>query len=462
MNQTPNIKGIRIRTVNLVMLAISLVLFLIVLYITVQISREYKATVHAMNNYINWSNATHAIQTGTDYLTEQARLYAQTLNKENADNYFHELYSNRSREKALEFLADHNLHSEDPNHDCGLKRALELSNALAFREIYVIRLLAEATGEKLENFPANVRHTRLSAADRTLPPEEKIARARDMLFNPDYQHAKKDIHNTLNQFVSEHMEATRMHQQEQAHELGRVLAEQRVVLIALCLLNILTFSMIIVLIVKPLQVYLNCIKNDRMFELVGAYEFKHLALTYNDIFTIKEHHDKMLKHKAEHDPLTGLLNRSAFDSFRNLLAHDDKPVGLLLVDVDKFKEVNDTYGHAVGDKTLCRVGWLLQHNFRADDLCIRLGGDEFAVILRGKAPGVEKIVSEKVESINQALENPPAGLPAASISVGVAFSNAGFSENLYNNADSALYRVKEAGRRGCQFYDGGNSNESAG
>lgn len=231
-----------------------------------------------------------------------------------------------------------------------------------------------------------------------------------------------------------------------------MLSAQRIALIGLFLLNAVTFMMIIVLIVRPLQIYAKCIKDDKMFELVGAYEFKHLALTYNDIFAVKEHHDRMLRHKAEHDPLTGLLNRAAFDSLKQLLANEPNPVGLLLVDVDKFKDINDSYGHIMGDKTLCRVAWLLQHAFRTDDFCIRLGGDEFAVIVKGNPPGLEEIIMAKITSINENLKNPAEGLPPTSLSVGVAFSNGGFTDDLYSHADKALYRVKEAGRCGCAFY----------
>lgn len=452
MSPTPNIKGIRIRTVNMVMLAMSLILFMLVLYTTVQISRQYKSTINAMDNYMEWESAARVIQHGTDYLTEQARLYARTLNKKYADNYFHELYEDRSREKAIELLTENDRHNHAEEQECALARALELSNSLAYTEIYAIRLLAEATHQNIENFPASVRNIRLTSSDRLMDSFEKIERARNLLFNNEYQEGKREILDTLAGFMKENLDNTRLEMKIKSSALGAVLAEERLLIIALCLLNILTFAMIIVLIVKPLQIYLKCIKDDKMFEIVGAYEFKHLALTYNDIFAIKEHHDRMLKHKAEHDPLTGLLNRAAFDSLRQILAHDDKPVGFLLLDVDKFKEVNDTYGHEIGDKTLCRVAWLLQHSFRSDDMCIRLGGDEFAVILRGNASVLEQIVKEKIDSINNALQNPHDNVPPTSISVGVAFSNAGFSADLYNHADQALYKVKEAGRKGCRFY----------
>lgn len=450
MPQTANVKGIRIRTLNLVMLVLSLVFFGAVLYTTAIIWREYNNFVQITDNYISWERAAHQVHVGSDRLTEQSRLYTQTGQKKYADNFFRELYDERSREKASEFLSKLNLHSEN---NVNLQEAMQISNALTTIEIYAIRLVAEAEKQDLDAFPKSVRDVRLTASDRALSPPQKMDRARQMLFSPDYQQSKNGIFDLLDELIKKNLSLIGVEQRDQTQRLGKVLSEQRLLLAGLCILNIMTFAMIIILIVRPLQIYLRCIRDDRLLEIVGAYEFKHLALTYNDIFEIKERHDRMLQHKAEHDPLTGLLNRSAFDSMRHLMVCDADPVALLLVDVDKFKEINDGYGHEMGDRALKRVASLLQHSFRADDLCIRIGGDEFAVVLRGDPHGLEERVKDKINYINRELQNPRDDLPKLSISVGVAVSESGFPDSLYTNADSALYAVKEAGRKGCKFYD---------
>lgn len=452
MKSTSHIKGVRIQTVNMVMLALSLAMFIAVLFTTHHIADEYRATLKATENYMEWEKATRSMQAGSDYLTAQAQLYAATGDRAYADKYFHELYQNRSREKALETLKEHDLHSDHEDHNCDLKKALNLSNALAFREIYVIRLLAEANRDNLDDYPPIIRQTRLNAADRAASPREKTERARDLMANVTYQKAKEDIRETLGRFLNQTTANLREAQRAQTLELGKVLNRERIMLIALCLLNVLTFAMIIVLIVRPLKIYLKCIQNDSRLEAMGAYEFKHLALTYNDVFALKEHHDKMLRHKAEHDPLTGLYNRAAYDSISAMLKENKSPVGLLLLDVDKFKSINDTYGHIIGDKTLCNVANQLLRNFRADDYCIRLGGDEFAVIFSVQDPGIENIILEKIRTINYELKHPEEDVPATSLSVGGVISTTGFNDNMYKDADSALYKVKEAGRCGCQFY----------
>lgn len=449
MPYSVTVKGIRIRTLNAIMLILSLIIFAGVLYSTFLLHREYTSFIHQTEDYITWERAAHQIHAGSDHLTEQSRLYAQTGKKKYADNFFYELYSTRSREKASEFLAHHDLH---PEKNENLQRALLLSNALTTQEIYAIRLVAEANHENLQDFPPAIRSVRLSAQDRLLSPEEKIKRAQNMLYSTEYQQSKNGILSILNKLIDQNLLLARAQQKKQSHALGEVINEQRLMLGALCIMTILTFTMIILLIVKPLQSYLKCIRDDKMLDVSGAYEFKHLAATYNKIFSIKERHDKILQHKAEHDPLTGLLNRSAFDSLRHLLACDSSPVTLLLIDVDKFKAINDTFGHEVGDKTLQRVAELLRHSFRSDDMCIRIGGDEFAVVMQDDTNMLEQRIKSKIEFINHKLKNPDNSLPVLSISVGIAISHAGFPESLYNNADMALYHVKRAGRCGCLFY----------
>ena len=83
----------------------------------------------------------------------------------------------------------------------------------------------------------------------------------------------------------------------------------------------------------------------------------------------------------------------------------------------------------------------------------RIGGDEFAVIMTNCAEELRPVIQEKIDAMNQKLQNPDDGLPKVSLSIGIAFSDSGFPDDLYKKADSALYIVKENGRCGCHFYD---------
>ena len=181
-------------------------------------------------------------------------------------------------------------------------------------------------------------------------------------------------------------------------------------------------SSIIFLIIKPLRVYVNCIRKGKLIEITGAYEFKYLALTYNDIYEVNAANEILLRHQAEHDPLTGLMNRGAFDHVKEVLRVKAQPIALLLIDVDQFKLVNDGYGHEVGDKVLKKVARLLGESFRSTDFPARVGGDEFSVILTGVDRGQQAQIEEKIKTINDALRNPTDGLPQVSLSVCIRFA----------------------------------------
>ena len=442
--------GLRLVLVNGSILLLTLVFFAFLIHTTVHVADEYKASTDAMENYIAWENSGQRVRRGSDYLTEQVRLFVQTLDKNYADRYFEELNSTRSREKALEKLAGEHVRTGD--HNC-IHTGLDLSNALTFREIYAIRLAAEGAHLDLSEFPAQVREARLNAADRLLPPADKVRHARELVYDREYREAKQEIFNAVAHFLDEVLARARETQERTTAELGMVLSRQRLVLVGLGLLGVLAFAAGIILVIRPLRLFDRCIREGRPLAPAGAREFRELAGTYNEMFALKEQQDMMLRHKAEHDPLTDLLNRSAFDGLRALLNGEDHPVGLILIDVDRFKEVNDVYGHETGDAALQRVAGLLRTACRAGDFGSRLGGDEFAVIIPERAAGIERVIADKIAAINETLGSAEGAVPALSISVGVAFSRQGFPDSLYGDADSALYRVKEGGRRGCAFFD---------
>jgi diguanylate cyclase (GGDEF)-like protein len=155
--------------------------------------------------------------------------------------------------------------------------------------------------------------------------------------------------------------------------------------------------------------------------------------------------------QASTDALTGLPNRRYFDEFCGLLARRRRSgdaVGVLMIDIDKFKVLNDTHGHATGDEVLRAVGAAIVSAVREDDVPARYGGEEFVVLLRNPSPGVALDVGERVRASVAALELGRFGVERVSVSVGVAVAREADQSitDLVAQADRALFRAKRAGR----------------
>jgi diguanylate cyclase (GGDEF)-like protein len=186
--------------------------------------------------------------------------------------------------------------------------------------------------------------------------------------------------------------------------------------------------------------------------------------TLQDISTSKEA-ERQLEQLAYFDPLTGLANRALFK--RELsgeverLKQGSGEAGLLLIDLDRFKEVNDTLGHAAGDDLLMRVAQLLKQLMPKDSFIARLGGDEFAIILRRLRN--DECIATFAQSIVDAVDKPIAlGRSEAKIgaSIGIVklLKDADDVETLVKYADLALYQAKGRGR-GCYAFFGHEMDE---
>lgn len=181
--------------------------------------------------------------------------------------------------------------------------------------------------------------------------------------------------------------------------------------------------------------------------------------TVQDVSNQKQR-EAIIKHVATHDELTGLANRKLFRSeFSQTLTNARQTgdaTGLILIDADHFKLVNDTFGHNDGDQVLREFSRQLKSCMRSQDLVARLGGDEFAVILPN-IPNQEKL-AEICERLQQALAggiSHDGGHSVVTASIGVAiYPNDSLDpEDLLRKADLALYRSKENGRACYTFFD---------
>lgn len=446
------IKGIKIKSSNACIMIAACILYVFLFYVTVDVAVQYEELMIHTQDYIASEKNAAMVTAASDYLTEQVRLYVQNMDIKYAELYFEEVNVTKRRENVLAELEAQ--HSDDAL-SASLETAIQCSNDLMVREIYAMKLVSVANNYDAQSLPIEIQEISLSPADSALDAEAMIDKARTLVFNEEYQEAKAQIYAYISHFTQGILEAVYLRQSNSADELFDAISIQRLFLGCLFLINVLTFVIIVCLVIKPIQIFLKCVKKQALFETTGAYEFNYLAQIYNDIYKKNElisANEAFLKHKAEHDPLTGIFNRNVFNQMSTLLEEKHSPLALLLIDVDDFKQINDSYGHVVGDQILEKIAAYLKDAFRTNDYLFRIGGDEFAAILTNISKEQAHMIEEKILKLNSVLQHPQDGLPAISLSVGVAFSDDGYQEKLYEQADQSLYLVKKQGRCGCHVY----------
>ncbi|EGF30622.1 hypothetical protein IMCC9480_1122 [Oxalobacteraceae bacterium IMCC9480] len=169
-------------------------------------------------------------------------------------------------------------------------------------------------------------------------------------------------------------------------------------------------------------------------------------------------HAAELSHQANHDALTGVLNRRAFEARLNALISDtasQRQYAVLYLDLDQFKVVNDTCGHAAGDELICQISMILQQSIREGDLLARLGGDEFGIVLLDCGDSDAMRIAEQLRESVAAIRFIWGGQRfTVGVSVGmVALARGGSTlKEVMKSADAACYMAKEKGRNRVHVY----------
>jgi diguanylate cyclase (GGDEF)-like protein/PAS domain S-box-containing protein len=179
--------------------------------------------------------------------------------------------------------------------------------------------------------------------------------------------------------------------------------------------------------------------------------------THQDI-TAQERSAQQVNYLAFHDGLTELANRAELNNQgRRALQSSDLPISVLLIDLDRFKAVNDTFGHAAGDRLLQQVALRMRALVRADDLVARVGGDEFAV-LQAPCPDQREAAIALAARLIEVLRQPydlggKQAVIGASIGIAVRSTDSIRFDDLIHQADLALYEIKSGGRNDCLLYE---------
>lgn len=165
---------------------------------------------------------------------------------------------------------------------------------------------------------------------------------------------------------------------------------------------------------------------------------------------------EQLAHQAFHDALTGLANRALFaDRLDHAIARRDRPAAAMFIDLDDFKDVNDTHGHTVGDRILVAVADRLRIELRPGDTAARLGGDEFAVLMEGSSrEGAEAVAARVLDALHDGVVvDGTTWSVGASIGIAVTEPGVSTSEDVLRDADIAMYWAKERGKGTVAVFD---------
>ena len=193
-----------------------------------------------------------------------------------------------------------------------------------------------------------------------------------------------------------------------------------------------------------------CVRMVRMPFGGGA---NGVLITYRDIRAQLEEKAK-LTHSARHDVLTGLANRAEFldrvdRTLGRLKRRPDRRFAVIFLDLDGFKKVNDTFGHAAGDELLVQIADRLRRCLRPQDAVARLGGEEFSLLLdeSGDGSNIEAVVGRIHREISRSVDLEGGRTACVSASMGVVVATPEYSaEEILVDADAAMYRAKAAGK----------------
>ena len=443
-------KRVKIRRVSMWSMVLTIVVGVLFFVISSWTNREFRVLQTTTEQYILCEKAATNLQDGSDYLTEQVRLYVMTGQQTYLDNYFEEADHTRRRENALAALETY----FDGTHTfTTLETAMDLSTQLMDTEYYAMRLVLEARDTDESGWPAPIQAVTLSSDDAALSSSGKLRRAQQLVCDDNYQSVRNQISVQVSRCLSDLIQQTRDQQSQASTVFFGMYQKLEVGIGVLVVITLGVCILIRRLVVVPILKCNESIKAGQPFPVEGADELQVMAETYNKVYQENKEAQELIRHKAEHDALTDLLNLGSFEKLLNIYEKGDAPYALIIVDVDYFKSVNDTCGHSAGDATLKKISSLLYAAFRSIDHIFRIGGDEFAIIMVEMTSDLSYTIQEKVDAINQTLAQQDDGLPKVSLSVGVAFSDRPDpTGTIFQDADQALYHQKNHGKAGCSFY----------
>ena len=442
--------GISIKTIGWAAFFLSIIISGLLVLSLFLLSNKFSEVQKSTNDYMNWKSTALEVREASDYLTDQARYYVINKHKIYMDNYFEEADVTKRRDHALEVM---NQYLPDTKAREGIEQAVTRSRYLMLDEFYAMRLIVESLGITMDDtYPIEVKETFLKQEDINKTPEEKVDLAFIYVFGDKYLEDKEFITTKVNYAISEIDTLMEKNVISSTDALKKILILQQI----LVGLNIagLAFAIFVIFfyVGRPIKASIEKIQNHDYIELKGFREIKILGKTYNEVRAQSENVKEKLRYEAEHDQLTSLYNRTGYDAIYRTMKLER--CYYILIDVDFFKKVNDSYGHETGDKVLMKVAKILNEVFSKDnEYAFRLGGDEFAVLVEHNNNMSIEDIKEKCELLTNKINEKGSNTPKITLSIGIAKGEKTDStDTLFKKADNALYTAKNNGRHNISVY----------